>query len=42
MTGQAIAMPAATDRPAPEDTTARLGLLFDTHHQRLYRLARRL
>jgi RNA polymerase sigma-70 factor (ECF subfamily) len=49
MTGQAIAMPAATDRPAlravgsaSEDTTARLGHLFDTHQQRLYRLARRL
>lgn len=34
-------MPAAADR-AREDFSARLGLLFDTHHQRLYRLARRL
>lgn len=41
MTGQAIAMPAAPDRTA-EDFSARLGGLFDTHHQRLYRLARRL
>ena len=41
MTGQAIAMPAAADRPT-EDFSARLALLFDTHHQRLYRLARRL
>jgi RNA polymerase sigma-70 factor (ECF subfamily) len=41
MTGQALAMPAATDT-APEDFSARLGLLFDTHHLRLYRLARRL
>jgi RNA polymerase sigma factor (sigma-70 family) len=41
MTGQAIAMPAAADR-ASEDFSARLGVLFDTHHQRLYRLARRL
>jgi RNA polymerase sigma-70 factor (ECF subfamily) len=41
MTGQAIAMPAATDRPG-EDFSARLGALFDTHHQRLYRLARRM
>lgn len=41
MTGQAIAMPAAADR-APEDFSARLGSLFDVHHQRLYRLARRL
>jgi RNA polymerase sigma-70 factor (ECF subfamily) len=41
MTGQAIAMSATADRPAG-DATARLGALFDTHHQRLYRLARRL
>jgi len=41
MTGQAIAMNATADRPA-DDTTARLGALFDAHHQRLYRLARRL
>jgi RNA polymerase sigma-70 factor (ECF subfamily) len=40
MTGSAIAMPAAADRP--EDVAARLGALFDAHHQRLYRLARRL
>ena len=41
MTGQALAMPAAADRGADE-FSARLGVLFDTHHQRLYRLARRL
>jgi len=41
MTGQAIAMSATADRPA-SDTGARLGTLFDLHHQRLYRLARRL
>ena len=41
MTGQAIAMSATADRPA-DDTEARLGTLFDHHHQRLYRLARRL
>jgi RNA polymerase sigma factor (sigma-70 family) len=41
MTGQAIAMPAAADR-ASEDFSARLGILFDAHHPRLYRLARRL
>jgi RNA polymerase sigma-70 factor (ECF subfamily) len=41
MTGQAIAMSATADRPAA-DTEARLGALFDVHHQRLYRLARRL
>jgi RNA polymerase sigma-70 factor (ECF subfamily) len=41
MTGQAIAMSATADRPA-DDSAARLGTLFDAHHQRLYRLARRL
>jgi RNA polymerase sigma-70 factor (ECF subfamily) len=41
MTGRAIAMAVASDRPH-EDATERLGTLFDTHHQRLYRLARRL
>jgi RNA polymerase sigma-70 factor (ECF subfamily) len=41
MTGQAIAMAAATERPR-DDVTGRLGALFDAHHQRLYRLARRL
>jgi RNA polymerase sigma-70 factor, ECF subfamily len=41
MTGQAIAMSATADRPA-DDAAARLGALFDTHHQRLFRLARRL
>lgn len=41
MTGQAIAMAGAADRPR-EDVTGRLGALFDSHHQRLYRLARRL
>lgn len=40
MTGQAIAM-AATDG-AGEDLRERLGVLFDTHYARLYRLARRL
>jgi RNA polymerase sigma-70 factor, ECF subfamily len=41
MTGQAIAMPAAAEG-AGEDFSTRLGTLFDTHYQRLYRLARRL
>ena len=41
MTGQAIAMSATADRPT-DDAAARLGTLFDAHHQRLYRLARRL
>jgi RNA polymerase sigma-70 factor (ECF subfamily) len=40
MIGQAIAMRAAVDEP--EDPADRLGGLFDAHHQRLYRLARRL
>src|SRR5688572_18811964 len=40
MTGQAIAMPAAIGRD--DDPGARLGALFDAHHQRLFRLARRL
>ena len=34
-------MPSAIGRP-DEDPAARLGTLFDTHHQRLFRLARRL
>jgi RNA polymerase sigma-70 factor (ECF subfamily) len=41
MNGQAIAMPAAAERP-DEDGVARIGSLFDEHHQRLFRLARRL
>jgi RNA polymerase sigma-70 factor (ECF subfamily) len=41
MTGQAIAMAGTADRVA-DDFSARLGALFDAHHQRLYRLARRL
>jgi RNA polymerase sigma-70 factor (ECF subfamily) len=40
MTGQAILM-AASASPG-EDASRRLGVLFDAHHQRLYRLARRL
>ena len=40
MPGQAMAIAApATARP---DAAERLGVLFDTHHERLYRLARRL
>jgi RNA polymerase sigma-70 factor (ECF subfamily) len=42
MTGQAIAMSATANQPAADDTADRLGILFDSHHQRLYRLARRL
>lgn len=40
MDGQAIAMTVAVEPPA--DIAARLGALFDRHHQRLFRLARRL
>ena len=41
MTGQAIALAVAAER-AQDDPAARVGALFETHHQRLYRLARRL
>src|SRR5262245_51691302 len=41
MNGQALAVPAAMDRP-DEDPSERLGALFDAHHQRIHRLARRL
>jgi RNA polymerase sigma-70 factor, ECF subfamily len=41
MTAQAIVMAAAGDSRR-EDATLRLGVLFDAHHQRLFRLARRL
>jgi RNA polymerase sigma-70 factor (ECF subfamily) len=41
MDGQAISMPVAVNRP-PEDVAARVGVLFDLHHQRLFKLARRL
>jgi RNA polymerase sigma-70 factor, ECF subfamily len=41
MTGQAIAMAVTAER-AQDDPAARVGALFEAHHQRLYRLARRL
>jgi RNA polymerase sigma factor (sigma-70 family) len=41
MDGQAVAMPVAVNQP-PEDLAARVGALFDVHHQRLFRIARRL
>jgi RNA polymerase sigma-70 factor (ECF subfamily) len=41
MDGQAITMPVAVEKP-PEDVAARVGALFDLHHQRLFKLARRL
>jgi RNA polymerase sigma-70 factor (ECF subfamily) len=42
MNGQAMAMPATMDRPRDDDPSHRVGALFDAHHQRLYRLARRM
>lgn len=42
MNGQAIAMPAAMDRSRDDEPSVRVGTLFDVHHQRLYRLARRM
>jgi RNA polymerase sigma factor (sigma-70 family) len=41
MTGQVVVMSAAADG-VQEDPAARVGALFDAHHQRLFRLARRL
>jgi len=41
MTGQAMAMPTTIDRQ-DDDPAARVALLFDAHHPRLFRLARRL
>jgi RNA polymerase sigma factor (sigma-70 family) len=41
MNGQAIAMAPVVDRPQ-HDAAARVGVLFDTHYERLFRLARRL
>lgn len=43
MSGQVVAVPAAIqdDRPR-DDSAARMAALFDAHHARLYRLARRL
>ena len=41
MSGPAVALAVATDVP-PVAASTRLAELFDAHHQRLYRLARRL
>ena len=41
MTGEAVALPTETTR-AVEPAECRIARLFDTHHQRLYRLARRM
>ena len=43
MSGQAVAVPAAMNQDALRDDPAgRVAALFDAHHQRLFRLARRL
>jgi RNA polymerase sigma-70 factor, ECF subfamily len=43
MSGQAIAMTAAVNDARPhDDLGARLGALFDAHHQRVHTMARRL
>src|SRR4051812_34083346 len=41
MIGEAILMSSAAETPRP-DAAERLGRLFDLHHDRLYRLARRM
>jgi RNA polymerase sigma-70 factor (ECF subfamily) len=41
MIGEAILMSSAAESPRP-DAAERLGRLFDIHHDRLYRLARRM
>jgi len=41
MTAQTIALAAAVEA-GPQEPAERLAALFDAHHQRLYRLARRL
>jgi RNA polymerase sigma-70 factor, ECF subfamily len=41
MSGEALAVSMSADE-CPPDAAERVGLLFDAHHQRLYRLARRL
>ena len=43
MSGQVVAVPAAIQNERPhEDPAARVAALFDAHHARLFRLARRL
>jgi RNA polymerase sigma factor (sigma-70 family) len=41
MSGEALAVTMSADE-CPPDAPERVGLLFEAHHQRLYRLARRL
>jgi RNA polymerase sigma-70 factor, ECF subfamily len=42
MDGQAVAVPATLHGECAQDGAARVAALFDAHHQRLFRLARRL
>ena len=42
MDGQAVAVPATMQGECAQDGAARVAALFDAHHQRLFRLARRL
>jgi RNA polymerase sigma-70 factor, ECF subfamily len=42
MDGQAVAVPATIPGECAQDEAARVAALFDAHHQRLFRLARRL
>jgi RNA polymerase sigma-70 factor (ECF subfamily) len=42
MTGEAVALPSKATSAAAETAESRIARLFDAHHQRLYRLARRM
>ncbi len=42
MTGEAVALPTKAANAAAETAECRIARLFDAHHQRLYRLARRM
>ena len=42
MIGEAVALTTETTRAAAETAECRIARLFDAHHQRLYRLARRM
>ena len=42
MTGEAVALPTKAANAAAQTAESRIARLFDVHHQRLYRLARRM
>ena len=42
MTGEAVALPTKAANATAETAECRIARLFDAHHQRLYRLARRM